>query len=434
MNKDKISIVILAAGKGSRMKSPKAKVLHSICGKPMLYHIIKSSLEISDDITVVVAHQKEAVMEQMQGFFEDINFVTQEADNFPGTGGAMMGVKPKNEKVLVLNGDMPLINSDALKGFLNKDADIIMSIFDLQNPDGYGRVIIEDGQVQKIVEQKDADADELKVTSVNAGIYAFSKSVLQKYIPLLSNDNAQKEYYLTDVISMARADALSISPLLVDEQSFKGVNSKKDLADAEIIMQDKIKTHWMNEGVIMQLPHTIFIEEGIVFEGECIVENGCKLTGETLIQNSHIKASSVIEDSVVKNSDVGPLAHLRPASYIEDTHIGNFVEVKKSSLKGVKAGHLSYIGDAQVDEGTNIGAGVITCNYDGIKKYKTIIGKNVFVGSDSQLIAPIEIQDDVMIAAGTTLTSGKVEKGSLALSRVKLRILKDFYYKFFGKK
>jgi bifunctional UDP-N-acetylglucosamine pyrophosphorylase/glucosamine-1-phosphate N-acetyltransferase len=434
MNKDKISIVILAAGKGSRMKSPKAKVLHSICGKPMLYHIIKSSLEISNDITVVVAHQKEAVMEQMQGFFEDINFVTQEADNFPGTGGAMMGVKPKNEKVLVLNGDMPLINSDALKGFLNKNADIIMSIFDLQNPDGYGRVIIEDGQVQKIVEQKDADADELKVTSVNAGIYAFSKSVLQKYIPLLSNDNAQKEYYLTDVISMARADALSISPLLVDEQSFKGVNSKKDLADAEIIMQDKIKTHWMNEGVIMQLPHTIFIEEGVVFEGECIVENGCKLTGETLIQNSHIKASSVIEDSVVKNSDVGPLAHLRPASYIEDTHIGNFVEVKKSSLKGVKAGHLSYIGDAQVDEGTNIGAGVITCNYDGIKKYKTIIGKNVFVGSDSQLIAPVEIQDDVMIAAGTTLTSGKVEKGSLALSRVKLRILKDFYYKFFGKK
>jgi len=434
MNKDKISIVILAAGKGSRMKSPKAKVLHSICGKPMLYHIIKSSLEISDDITVVVAHQKEAVMEQMQGFFEGINFVTQDADNFPGTGGAMMGVKPKNEKVLVLNGDMPLINSDALKGFLNKDADIIMSIFDLQNPDGYGRVIIEDGQVQKIVEQKDADADELKVTSVNAGIYAFSKSVLQKYIPLLSNDNAQKEYYLTDVISMARADALSISPLLVDEQSFKGVNSKKDLADAEIIMQDKIKSHWMNEGVIMQLPHTIFIEEGVVFEGECIVENGCKLTGETLIQNSHIKASSVIEDSVVKNSDVGPLAHLRPASYIEDTHIGNFVEVKKSSLKGVKAGHLSYIGDAQVDEGTNIGAGVITCNYDGIKKYKTIIGKNVFVGSDSQLIAPIEIQDDVMIAAGTTLTSGKIAKGSLALSRVELRTIKDFYYKFFGKK
>ena len=434
MNKNNISIVILAAGKGSRMKSPKAKVLHSICGKPMLYHIIKSSLEISNDITVVVAHQKDAVIEQMSSFFENIHFVAQDADNFPGTGGAMMGVKPQNEKVLVLNGDMPLITSDALQGFLETDADIIMSIFDLDDPDGYGRVVIEDGHVQRIVEQKDASISELKVTSVNAGIYAFSKSVIEKYIPLLSNDNAQEEYYLTDVIAMAKADGLEISPLLVNEESFKGVNSKKDLADSEVIMQNKIKTAWMNAGVIMQLPSTTYIEEGVTFEGECIVENGCRITGNTLIVNSHIKAGSVIEDSVVKNSDVGPLAHIRPASYLEDTHIGNFVEVKKSSLKGVKAGHLSYIGDAQVDEGTNIGAGVITCNYDGIKKYKTIIGKNVFVGSDSQLLAPVTIEDDVMIAAGTTVTSGKIEKGSLALSRTKIRTVKDFYYKFFGKK
>jgi bifunctional UDP-N-acetylglucosamine pyrophosphorylase/glucosamine-1-phosphate N-acetyltransferase len=431
MNKNQISIVILAAGKGSRMKSPKAKVLHSICAKPMLYYIIKSSLEISDDITVVVAHQKEAVIEQMSSLFDNINFVVQDADNFPGTGGAMMKVVPKNEKVLILNGDMPLITADALQGFLDADADIIMSIFDLQNPDGYGRVIIKDEQVERIVEQKDASSDELKVTTVNAGIYSFSKSVLNKYIALLKNDNAQKEYYLTDVISMAREDGLNIFPLLVDEETFKGVNSKKDLADSEVIMQDKIKTHWMNEGVIMQLPSTIYIEEGVTFEGECIVENACRLTGDTLISNSHIKAGSVIEDSIIKNSDVGPLAHLRPASYLENTHVGNFVEIKKSSLKGVKAGHLSYIGDAQIDEGTNIGAGVITCNYDGIKKYQTIIGKNVFVGSDSQLIAPVEIEDNVMVAAGTTLTSGKIQKGSLAISRTKLRSIKDFYYRFF---
>jgi bifunctional UDP-N-acetylglucosamine pyrophosphorylase/glucosamine-1-phosphate N-acetyltransferase len=327
---------------------------------------------------------------------------------------------------------MPLITSDALQGFLRTDADIIMSIFDLDDPDGYGRVIIEDGQVQRIVEQKDSSIDELKITSVNAGIYAFSKSVIEKYIPLLSNDNAQEEYYLTDIISMARKDGLNISPLLVDEENFKGVNSKKDLSDAEVIMQDKIKTHWMATGVIMQLPSTIYIEDGVTFEGECIVENGCRLTGNTLIQNSHIKALSVVEDSIVKNSDVGPLAHLRPASYLENTHIGNFVEVKKSSLKGVKAGHLSYIGDAQVDEGTNIGAGVITCNYDGIKKYQTIIGKNVFVGSDSQLVAPLQIEDDVMIAAGTTLTSGRVESGVLAISRTKVRNIKDYYYKFFN--
>ncbi|MEN8302642.1 MAG: bifunctional UDP-N-acetylglucosamine diphosphorylase/glucosamine-1-phosphate N-acetyltransferase GlmU [Campylobacterota bacterium] len=434
MDKNSTSIIILAAGKGSRMKSATAKVLHNISGRPMLYHIIKASREISDDITVVIAHQKEAVKEQMEAFFDDIRFVVQDSENFPGTGGAMKNVAPKNDKVLVLNGDMPLITSGALQGFLETDADVIMSIFDLENPDGYGRVIINDNQVQYIVEQKDAGEDELKITTVNAGIYAFSKSVIEKYIPQLSNDNAQEEYYLTDVISMARKDGLNIAPLLVDEEHFKGVNSKKDLADSEVIMQDRIKTKWMNAGVIMQLPSTIFIEESVEFGGECRVENGCRLTGNTLVQNSHIKAGSVVEDSVVKNSDVGPLAHLRPASYLEDTHIGNFVEVKKSSLKGVKAGHLSYIGDAQVDEGTNIGAGVITCNYDGVKKYKTIIGKNVFVGSDSQLVAPVTIKDDVMIAAGTTLTSGVVESGSLALSRTKLRTVKDFYYKFFSKK
>ncbi len=434
MNKNEISIIILAAGKGSRMKSSKAKVLHDISGKPMLYHIIKSSQEISNDITVVISHQKEAVQECMEGYFNDIHFLVQDADNFPGTGGAMMGYEAKNDKVLVLNGDMPLITSDALQGFLSTDADIIMSIFNLKNPTGYGRVAIKDEEVQYIVEQKDANESELKIHSVNAGIYAFSKQVIEKYIPRLKNDNAQKEYYLTDLIAMAKKDKLSIKPLLVDEENFKGVNSKKDLADSEVIMQDRIKTRWMNEGVIMNLPSTIYIEQGVTFEGESIVENGCRLTGDTLISNSHIKAGSVVEDSIVKNSDVGPLAHLRPASYIQDTHIGNFVEVKKSSLTGVKAGHLSYIGDAQIDEGTNIGAGVITCNYDGIKKYKTIIGKNVFVGSDSQLIAPLTIEDNVMIAAGTTLPSGKIENGNLALTRVKIRTIEDFYYKFFNKK
>ena len=433
MKKEDISIVILAAGKGSRMKSPTAKVLHSISGKPMLYHIIKASLEISDDISVVVAHKKEKVIEDMSTFFDNIHFVVQDAENFPGTGGAMMGVVPKNEKVLVLNGDMPLITSASLQGFLDTKSDVIMSIFDLKDPSGYGRVIIENEAVQYIVEQKDANETELKTTTVNAGIYAFSKSVIEKYIPLLSNDNAQEEYYLTDLVAMAKADGLSISPLLVNEENFKGVNSKKDLSDSEEIMQERIKTRWMNEGVIMQLPQTIYIEESVTFEGECRLENGVRLTGETLINNSHIKAHSIVEDSIVKNSDVGPLAHLRPASYIEDTHIGNFVEVKKSSLKGVKAGHLSYIGDAQVDTGTNIGAGTITCNYDGVKKYKTIIGKNVFIGSDSQLVAPLTIKDDVMIAAGTTVTSGVVESGNLVLSRTKLRLVKDFYYKFFGK-
>jgi len=434
MKQENISVVILAAGKGSRMKSSKAKVLHTISGKPMLYYIINESRKISDDVTVVIAHQKEAVIESMQNYFEDINFVEQDAKNYPGTGGAMMQVEPKHDKVLVLNGDMPLITSDALKGFLELEADIIMSVFDLENPDGYGRVIIRNNHVEYIVEQKDADDAELNVTTVNAGVYAFSKVILEQYIPDLSNDNAQQEYYLTDIIAMANEDESSIVPLLVDEEQFKGVNSKKDLADAEEIMQNRIHTKWMNAGVSMQLPSTIYIEEGVVFEGECIVENGCRITGESKIINSHIKAGSVVEESVVKNSDCGPMAHLRPLSNIENTHIGNFVEVKKSTLKGVKAGHLSYLGDAQIDEGTNIGAGTITCNYDGKNKYQTKKNKNVFIGSDSQLVAPVTIEDDVMIAAGTTVTSGEIKSGNLVLSRTKMRLVKDFYYKFFGKK
>ena len=243
-----LSIIILAAGKGSRMKSTKAKVLHPISGKEMLYFIIKESLKISDDVTVVIHHQKEAVQEAMMKHFGDrINFVVQDAENFPGTGGAVMNIQPQHEKVLVLNGDMPLITAESLQGFETSDADITMSIFDLEDSSGYGRVIISPEGVERIVEEKDATDEEKAVTTVNAGIYAFSKTVLQKYLPKLSNDNAQSEYYLTDVISMARADGLSIKPLLVDEEHFKGVNSKLDLASAEEIMQGRIKEKWMRD-------------------------------------------------------------------------------------------------------------------------------------------------------------------------------------------
>lgn len=427
----KLSIVILAAGKGSRMKSQTAKVLHPISGKPMLYYIIKASLEISDDVSVVVAHQKERVIQSMQADFETLRFVEQDAENFPGTGGALMNIAPKNEKVLVLNGDMPLVTSASLQGFIDSDADITMSIFDLENPDGYGRVIISDVGVERIVEQKDATNEELQVTHVNAGIYSFKKSILETYLPKLSNANAQGEYYLTDVIALAKADHYKITPLLVDEEHFKGVNSKTDLAQAEMIMQRRIKTAWMDAGVSMQLPETIYIEESVIFEGECVIENGARISGMSKIINSHIKAHSVVEESVMINSDCGPMAHLRPKSYLENTHIGNFVETKKATLKGVKAGHLSYLGDASIDEGSNIGAGTITCNYDGKKKYETIIGKNVFIGSDTQIVAPCIIEDDVIIAAGTTVTHN-VKKGALAISRTPMKSVEKFFYKFFG--
>jgi bifunctional UDP-N-acetylglucosamine pyrophosphorylase/glucosamine-1-phosphate N-acetyltransferase len=430
---NKLSIIILAAGKGSRMKSEKAKVLHEISGKPMLYHIVKESLKLSDDITVVVAHQKEQVIKTMQRFFSDIAFVEQDAQNFPGTGGALKNITPQHENVLVLNGDMPLITEASLQGFLNQDADIIMSIFDLKDPSGYGRVVISDSGVERIVEEKDAGDAEKKITHVNAGVYAFKKHILETYIPKINNNNAQKEYYLTDIIALANQDRLSITPLLISEEYFKGVNSKADLAEAEVFMQDRIKNYWMAQGVAMQFPATIYIEEGVTFEGESFLENGVRITGETLIASSHIKAHSVVEDSIIKDSDIGPMAHIRPASYINKTHIGNFVEVKKSSLNGVKAGHLSYLGDSTVDEGSNIGAGVITCNYDGKNKYQTIIGKNVFVGSDTQIVAPVVIEDDVLVAAGTTITCKKVERGTLILSRAPMKKVQNFFYKFFGR-
>ncbi len=428
-----LSIVILAAGKGSRMKSPKAKVLHEICGREMLYYSIKAARALSDDVIVVVAHQKDAVISAMNNYFDNLTFVTQDTENFPGTGGAMMDVKPKHENVLVLNGDMPLITQHSVNEFMKSDSHITMSVIKLDDSSGYGRVVIENGHVVRIVEEKDASDAEKAILTVNAGVYAFKRSVLETYLPKLSNANAQSEYYLTDVIALARKDGLEISPLIVEEVEFKGVNSKFDLANAEIIMMDRLRRSWMDAGVIMQLPATIYIEEGVRFEGECIIENGVRLCGDTLIVNSHIKAHSVIEESIVRDSDVGPLAHLRPLSVLTNTHIGNFVEVKKSTLTGVKAGHLSYLGDATIDEGSNIGAGTITCNYDGVKKYQTIIGKNVFVGSDTQLVAPVEIADNVMIAAGTTVTSGKYESDILILSRTPIRKVSGFFTKFFGK-
>jgi len=427
-----VSVVILAAGQGTRMKSKIPKVLHEISGKPMLFHAIEAALRLSDDITVVLYHEAEMIKQRIIKNYENINFHIQDAINFPGTGGAMMNVKTKHDKTLILNGDMPLVTNEALHKLTDNDADITMSVIMLDNPSGYGRVMIENTEVKHIVEQKDCSPEQLECKSVNAGVYCVKSDLLSRYIPKLNNSNAQKEYYLTDIIEMAVKDGLHVKPIFVDEEEFKGVNSKLDLSHAEDIMQDRIKTRWMTEGVIMRLPKTIYIDSRASFEGECILENGVTIIGDTKIVNSHIKAHSVVEESTLIDSDIGPMARIRPQSMITDTHIGNFVEVKKSLLNGVKAGHLSYLGDSKIDSGSNIGAGVITCNYDGKKKYKTVIGKNVFVGSDSQLVAPVVIEDDVMIAAGTTVTHD-VGKGALAVSRVPMKIVANFFYKFFRK-
>ena len=427
-----ISVVILAAGKGSRMKSTTPKVLHSISGKAMLFHAIDAAQKISDDITVILYHQATRVQESIEAEYKNIHFHIQDAEQFPGTGGAMKGVETKYQKTLILNGDMPLITKNSLLALTNGDADISMSVIKLKNPNGYGRVIIENEKVKEIVEQKDCNEKQLDTKTVNAGIYCVNTSLLNRYIPLLSNKNAQAEYYLTDIVKMAVDENKTVSPIYVKEEEFKGVNSKVELADAEIIMQNRIKKELMKQGVTMRFPDSIYIDCRATFEGESILENGVTILGKSKLINAHIKTNSVIEDSIIENSDVGPMGRVRPLSYLKNTHIGNFVEVKKSTLTGVKAGHLAYIGDASVDEGSNIGAGVITCNYDGKNKYKTTIGKNVFVGSDTQLIAPLTIEDDVIIAAGTTLVKD-VKKGELAISRPPLKKITNFFYNFFGK-
>lgn len=430
--KQNLSIIILAAGAGTRMRSSIPKVLHKISGYEMLFYSINEAKKLSDDITVVLYHQADLVRQTMEKYFSDINYTIQDHKNYPGTGGAVMGISPKHRKTLVLNGDMPLIEANELEQLISENT-VTMSVLDLKDASGYGRVIVDQNDnVKKIVEQKDCTKQELQINLANAGIYCFDTDFLLKNLSKLNSDNAQKEYYITDLVEIAINQNLNVRAVSVNEENFKGVNSKLDLANAQTIHQNRIKENFMLQGVAMRLPETIYIEYGVKIEGESIIENGVSLIGNTHIINSHIKTNTVVEDSIIKNSDAGPMARIRPASNLQNTHIGNFVETKKANLNGVKAGHLSYLGDCTIEEGSNIGAGTITCNYDGKNKYQTIIGKNVFVGSDTQLVAPVTIEDDVMIAAGSTITSN-VLKGDLALSRTKQKSIKGFFYKFFGK-
>lgn len=428
----KISVVILAAGLGTRMKSTTPKVMFELSGVSMIKHVLKRSYEITDDVGVVLYHQKDTIKEHILSEFKDTKIYTQDLENFPGTAGALKNIKFNSQKVLVICGDMPLVTTDELKALCKQEADITMSSFIADNPFGYGRVIQKDTDVLSIVEEKDATEEERKIKRVNAGAYCFKKETLEQILPLIQNTNSQKEFYLTDSIKIANSMGLKCIAIDVCKDNFMGINDKFQLSIAENLMQENIKKKLMQSGIRMKMPHTIFIDARAKFSGECIIEENVSILGECEINDSIIKSSSVIESSKITNSDIGPLAHIRPNSQITDTHIGNFVEVKNGILNGVKAGHLSYLGDCEIDSGTNIGCGTITCNYDGKAKYKTKIGKNVFVGSDTQLVAPVNIADDVLIAAGSTITSD-IKKGSLAISRSK-QINKDgFFYKFFGK-
>ncbi len=428
----KTSILILAAGLGTRMKSEKPKVLQELCQKSMILHILEKAFAISEDVSVVLSHQKERVEKEILEHFPKTQILEQDLINFPGTAGALKGFTPKNEKVLILCGDMPLVEKTSLEALLQSDGELSLAVFNARDAKSYGRVIIKDDQVEKIVEFKDANEEERKVSICNAGVYVIESKLLAQILPLIDNHNAAKEYYLTDSISLAKKQGASIKAVFVDEDEFMGINDKFELNIAQNLMQEKIKKHWMKQGVIFHLPQSTYIGMDVEFVGECEVYENVRIEGKSKIINSIIKSSSVIENSIVENSDVGPLAHLRPKCELKDTHIGNFVECKNAKLNGVKAGHLSYLGDCEIESGTNIGCGTITCNYDGVKKHKTIIGKNVFVGSDTQFIAPVKIEDDVIIAAGSSVDCN-VESGVLFINRAEKKLIKDYFYKKFQK-
>ena len=425
-----VSVIVLAAGLGTRMKSQKAKVLFELCGEPMIIHILKKAYEISNDVSVILHYQFDEVKSAVLARFPNTKIYKQDHEHFPGTAGGLKEVEIRGAKTLIICGDMPLVKSAELRKLCDGDAEVNLSVFSARDPFGYGRVITRGGEILKIVEQKDASEEEKAVKDANAGCYCFKSEALKQILPQIKPDNAQKEYYLTDAIKIAKDMGLKCAAVWVDEQSFMGINDKLALSIAENLMQNEIKENLMKQGVLMRLPQSIYIDSRAKFIGECELQENVSIIGPCVIESSLIKSGCVIEDSVVKNSDIGPMAHLRPKCEVIGTHIGNFVELKNAKVNKIKAGHLSYLGDCEIDEGSNIGCGTITCNYDGKKKYKTIIGKNVFIGSDTQLVAPVRIADDVIIAAGTTVTSD-VPSGALAISRSK-QINKDgFFHKFF---
>ena len=434
----KLSIAIMAAGLGTRMKSTKPKVLHEISGFEMLYHIIKEAQKISDDVHVILYHQASLVQEKMNRYFSGLHYHLQDHQNFPGTGGAIRNITPKYERLLVLSGDMPLLESSHMQNFTHYNADIVMSTFKAHNPFGYGRIIRNaDEEVQKIVEQKDANDFEKQVKEINTGTYLFDNKRLFEALKDINTDNAQGEYYLTDVISIFRQAGEKVGAyVLRDFDESLGVNDRVALATAESVMRKRINEKHMVNGVTFINPDATYIDIDVEIGAEAVIEANVVLKGQTVIgertvltNGTRVRDAKIAADVVISNSDieesvieegvtVGPYAHIRPGSLLKkDVHVGNFVEIKASTLgQGTKSGHLTYLGNATIGNNVNVGAGTITVNYDGKNKYKTTVGDNAFVGSNSTIIAPVTIGDNALLAAGSVITKN-IPKDAIGIGR-----------------
>lgn len=437
-----MNIVILAAGMGKRMQSALPKVLHPLAGKPLLAHVIDTARALSPSrLCIVYGHGGEAVPESFQS--RDISFARQEPQL--GTGHAVMQAVPQLQDdvpTLVLYGDVPLTTRNTLQQLLDSAGSDKLAILtvELENPTGYGRILRRAGEIVGIVEQKDASETEKAIREVNTGIMVVPTRQLKKWLATLSNDNAQKEYYLTDIVARAVADGIpvvSARPSAVWETL--GVNSKVQLAELERIHQRNIADALLEQGVTLADParidvrgslscgRDVSIDINCVFEGNVALEDGVVIGAHSVIKNAriargaNIKPFCHIEDAVIgASSIIGPYARLRPGTELaEDVHIGNFVEVKNSQIAASsKANHLAYVGDATVGSRVNIGAGTITCNYDGANKFRTIIDDDAFIGSDTQLVAPVRVGKGATLGAGTTLTKDAPD-GKLTISRGK---------------
>ncbi len=440
----KLTAIILAAGQGTRMKSPLPKVLHPVAGMPMISKIIANcKLAEFDEIRLVVGHGQNLVKNVVEPMGVQTFIQTQQL----GTADAVKSasINEIEGDVVILNGDHPLITVDDLKNFVTdfreQKLDLAVVSVELENPNEFGRIVRHAGQLQAIVEAKDASSETLKIKEVNTGIYVVKADILKKYLPQIKNNNSKKEFYLTDLLSLAIENKHKVSAICSKNKNVAhGVNNQIELAAATRIVFQMKNAQLLSAGVIIIDPTSTYIEDTVIIGSGTVIYPGVFIRGKTAIgafcviepnafisesvidETVHIKAGSYLEQAIVhSNAKIGPYARLRPDTEIgESAQIGNFVELKKVKFgKNSKAGHLTYLGDAEIGNDVNIGCGTITCNYAADKKkYKTIIGDRVFVGSDSQFIAPVNVGADSIIASGSTITKD-VPAEALAIARAR---------------
>ena len=419
------SVIILAAGKGTRMESDLPKVLHHLAGAPMLLHVMKSSATLEPERLVIIAgHGADAVGAVARGYNENAQVVLQSEQL--GTGHAVSQAKSAladcTGDVIVLYGDTPFVRPETLQALLaaRKTADIVVLGFQAANAGRYGRLVMQGSAVSRIVEYKDASEQERAITFCNSGVICAKADVLFSLLEAVGNDNASKEYYLTDIVQLANDRNLSVAAVHCDEAETMGINSRAELAQAEASFQSRTRMEMMALGVSLTAPETVYfaydtvlgrdsqVEPNVVFGPGVTVENGARIRAFSHLEGCHISSGAV----------VGPYARLRPGTELaENVRIGNFVEIKNARIEdGAKVNHLSYIGDANIGEASNIGAGTVTCNYDGVDKHRTEIGASVFIGSNTMLVAPVTVGDAAMTASGSVITKN-VEPGALAIAR-----------------